>query len=58
MIGIAFVTTLLAFAIGGGMALLAAIARGWVDQIMSRLVDVIMAIPSLIFALMLLDLWL
>ena len=56
-IGIAFVTTLLAFAIGGGMALLAAIARGWVDQILSRLVDVIMAIPSLIFALMLLSIF-
>lgn len=56
-IGIAFVTTLLAFAIGGGMALIAAIARGWVDQVLSRLVDVIMAIPSLIFALMLLSIF-
>ena len=56
-IGIAFVTTLLAFTIGGGMALLAAIARGWIDQILSRLVDVIMAIPSLIFALMLLSIF-
>lgn len=56
-IGIALATTLLAFAIGGGLALVAAIARGWTDQILSRLVDVLMAIPSLIFALMLLSIF-
>jgi peptide/nickel transport system permease protein len=56
-IGIAVITTLLAFAIGGGLALVAAIARGWTDQILSRLVDVLMAIPSLIFALMLLSIF-
>lgn len=55
--GIAFATTLLAFAIGGGLALLAAIARGWTDQILSRIVDILMAIPSLIFALMLLSIF-
>jgi len=52
--GIAFATTLLAFAIGGGLGLAAAITGGWLDQILSRFVDVLMAIPSLIFALMLL----
>jgi len=52
--GIAFATTLLAFVIGGGLGLTAAITGGWVDQILSRFVDVLMAIPSLIFALMLL----
>ena len=52
--GIAFATTLLAFAIGGGLGLAAAISGGWIDQILSRFVDVLMAIPSLIFALMLL----
>ena len=52
--GIAFATTLLAFFIGGGLGLAAAISGGWVDQILSRFVDVLMAIPSLIFALMLL----
>lgn len=56
-IGIAFVTTLLAFFIGGGLGLLAAIMRGWTDQIVSRAVDVLMAIPSLIFALMLLSIF-
>ena len=52
--GIAFATTLLAFVIGGGLGLVAAISGGWIDQILSRFVDVLMAIPSLIFALMLL----
>lgn len=56
-IGIALATTLLAFLIGGGMALVAAIARGWTDQILSRIVDILMAIPSLIFALMLLSIF-
>jgi peptide/nickel transport system permease protein len=56
-IGIALATTLLAFMIGGGLALVAAIARGWTDQVLSRLVDVLMAIPSLIFALMLLSIF-
>ena len=56
-IGIALATTFLAFLIGGGFALVAAISRGWVDQILSRFVDVLMAIPSLIFALMLLSIF-
>ena len=51
--GIALVTTFLAFLIGGGLGLIAAINRSWLDQILSRAVDVLMAIPSLIFALML-----
>jgi peptide/nickel transport system permease protein len=55
--GIAFATTCLAFLIGGGLALMAAITRGWVDQVISRGIDVLMAIPSLIFALMLLSIF-
>ncbi|TIX99132.1 MAG: ABC transporter permease subunit, partial [Mesorhizobium sp.] len=31
--------------------------RGWLDQILSRAVDVLMSIPSLIFALMLLSIF-
>ena len=53
-VGIAFITTCLAFLIGGLTGLLAAIDGGWFDQISSRIVDVLMAIPQLIFALMLL----
>jgi len=55
--GIALVTTLLSFFIGGGLGLLAAINRSWLDQLLSRTTDVIMAIPSLIFALMLLSIF-
>lgn len=56
-IGIALATTLLAFAIGGGLGLIASINRSWLDQLISRGVDVLMAIPSLIFALMLLSIF-
>ncbi|WP_371059687.1 ABC transporter permease [Rhodosalinus sp. 5P4] len=56
-IGIAFITTLLAFAIGVSLGLIAAINRSWLDQVISRGVDVLMAIPSLIFALMLLSIF-
>jgi peptide/nickel transport system permease protein len=55
--GIALATTLLSFIIGGGLGLVAAINRSWLDQILSRMVDVLMAIPSLIFALMLLSIF-
>ena len=54
-VGIAVATTALAFIIGGVLGLAAAIARGWLDQLFSRTVDVLMAIPSLIFALVLLS---
>ena len=56
-IGIALATTLVSFAIGGSLGLVAAISGGWTDQILSRLVDVLMAIPGLIFALMLLTIF-
>ncbi|MCF6121057.1 MULTISPECIES: ABC transporter permease [Mesorhizobium] len=56
-IGIALATTLLSFAVGVTLGLLAAMYRGWLDQILSRAVDVLMSIPSLIFALMLLSIF-
>ncbi|MDC0538209.1 ABC transporter permease [Planktomarina temperata] len=52
-VGIAFATTCLAFFVGGSLGFLAAIVGGWLDQILSRTVDVLMAIPALIFALLL-----
>jgi peptide/nickel transport system permease protein len=52
-VGIAFITTMLAFFLGGSLGFLAAVVGGWTDQILSRGVDVLMAIPSLIFALLL-----
>ena len=56
-IGIAFITTCLAFAIGITMGFLASTLGGWVDQLTSRIVDILMAIPSLIFALLLLTIF-
>ncbi len=53
-IGIAFLTTLLSFAVGGTLGVLTALKRGWLDQGISRVVDAFLAIPVLIFALMLL----
>jgi len=56
-IGIAFVTTCLAFLIGGVAGILAATLAGWIDQVLSRFVDVLMAIPALIFSLLLLTIF-
>ncbi|NCF26522.1 MAG: ABC transporter permease subunit [Gammaproteobacteria bacterium] len=56
-VGIAFVTTCLAFLIGGVAGILAAALAGWVDQVLSRIVDVMMAIPALIFSLLLLTIF-
>ncbi|MEL6264619.1 MAG: ABC transporter permease subunit, partial [Pseudomonadota bacterium] len=53
-IGVAVLTTVLAFVVGAGLGLWAAVTGGWVDQVLSRLVDVLMAIPPLIFALLML----
>ncbi|ETK16508.1 MULTISPECIES: ABC transporter permease [Pseudomonas] len=54
-LGIAFLTTMLAFLLGGLSGLVAAIKGGWIDQGLSRVVDVLMAIPQLIFALLILS---
>ncbi len=52
-VGIALITTLLAFLLGASMGFLAATVGGWLDQLLSRIVDVMMSIPNLIFALLL-----
>ena len=56
-VGIALATTLLAFVVGTALGLVAAVLGGWVDQLSGRVVDVFMAIPSLIFALLLLTIF-
>ncbi len=53
-IAIAVVTTVLAFLVGGLLGMVAGTLRGWVDQVLGRMVDVLMAVPSLIFTLLLL----
>ncbi len=52
-VGIAFATTVLAFVLGVTFGFLAAVVGGWLDQLLSRSVDVLMAIPALIFSLLL-----
>lgn len=56
-VGIAFATTALAFIAGSLLGLLAATVGGWLDQVLSRVVDILMAIPSLIFSLLLLTIF-
>ena len=56
-VGVAFATTILAFLIGGALGLTAAINRSYLDLFLSRTVDVLMAIPQLIFALVLLSIF-
>ena len=56
-VGVAIVTTALAFIIGTVAGLVAATMGGWVDQLMGRVVDILLAIPQLIFALLLLTIF-
>ena len=53
-IGIALAAVVIAFAIGGVMGMLSALLGGWYDSIISRVVDILMAIPGLVFALLIL----
>ena len=53
-IAIAFIITMLSFVIGIVSGFFAATLGGWADLILSRLVDILMAIPVLIFALVVL----
>ncbi len=54
-IGLAFVITLISFTVGSIFGFLAATLGGWTDQVLSRVVDIMMAFPTLIFALMVLS---
>ena len=56
-VGIALVTTIYAFILGGILGIIAAVLGGWIDQLLSRAVDVLMAIPALIFAMLLLSIF-
>ncbi len=56
-VGIAFITTSLAFVVGAGLGILSAISSGWLDNVLSVVADTLMAIPQLIFALILLALF-
>jgi peptide/nickel transport system permease protein len=56
-IGIALLTVIISFTIGGTLGVAVALTKGWFDQVLSRTADAIMSIPVLIFALMLLALF-
>lgn len=52
---VALAASLLSFGLGSFLGFLAAVRGGWIDQGLSRMVDLVMAIPSLIVALVLLS---
>lgn len=52
---IALMATTLSFTVGSILGLSAAVIGGWIDQLLSRFVDLLMSIPTLIFALVVLS---
>ena len=52
---VALASSILAFSLGSFLGFLAAVRGGWIDQGLSRAVDLVMAVPSLIVALVLLS---
>ena len=52
---VALASSVLAFSLGAFLGFLAAVRGGWIDQGLSRLVDLMMAVPSLIVALVVLS---
>lgn len=52
---VALASSILAFSLGSFLGFLAAVKGGWIDQGLSRMVDLVMAIPSLIVALVILS---
>lgn len=52
---VAAAATLLAFTVGTLLALTAVVLGGWVEMFLSRLIDLFMSIPTLIFALVVLS---
>jgi len=52
---VALASSALAFSMGAFFGFLAAVRGGWVDTVLSRVVDVMMAVPSLIVALVVLS---
>ena len=52
---VALAASILSFSLGAFLGFLAAVKGGWIDQTLSRAVDLVMAIPALIVALVLLS---
>jgi len=56
-IGVALMTTILSFTLGTTMGIWAAVGGKAVDQVLSRIVDVMLSIPLLVFALIVLSMF-
>ena len=56
-IGVALMTTILSFMLGTTMGIWAAVGGKVVDQVLSRIVDVMLSIPLLVFALIVLSMF-
>jgi peptide/nickel transport system permease protein len=54
-VGLALAATIIAFVVGAAFGLLAAVKGGWLDQVLGRVVDVMMSVPSLILALLIMS---
>jgi peptide/nickel transport system permease protein len=54
-IGLSLIITALSFLIGVITGFSAAVAGGWIDQALSRLVDLLLSMPTLIFAFVILS---
>jgi peptide/nickel transport system permease protein len=52
---IAALATALSFTLGASLGFTAAVIGGWLDEVLSRIVDLFMSIPTLIFALVVLS---
>lgn len=56
-IGIALLITLISFTLGGLAGLVASVRGGWIDTVLCWVADILMAIPQLIYALLLLTIF-
>ena len=56
-VGIAFLITALAFIVGTALGIYSALRGGLIDQVFGRFIDVLMAIPTLIFSLLMLTIF-
>ena len=54
-IGLSLVITVLSFSLGVVFGFIAAISRGWTDMLLSRFVDLMLSMPTLIFAFIVLS---
>lgn len=54
-LAIAALATMVSFTLGAFLGMAAAVIGGWTDQLLSRGVDILMSIPTLIFALVVLS---